>query len=192
MNKNLLLATVMAFCISGCGSSNGGGTAFFNTVNVTANVDSTKTTLFSDLAKWADKNAICDGVQSPTNISDQVNFTIKSTVSISSGQASNIMLQKATVVFTPADTQSPALPALYATSYLPLVGQSVPAGGTLTVPVEVVSHNLKSYFYPTAVCRNVPVYMYNVQVVFDAIEANTGKSGTVSAAMVVKIADFAD
>ncbi|MFA7402918.1 MAG: hypothetical protein WC007_02905 [Pelobacteraceae bacterium] len=192
MKKFLLLATVLVFCISGCGSSNGGGTTFYKTVNATVSVDSEKNPLFSDLAKWADINTSCNGVQVPTNTSDLVNFTITTVKSISSGTASNLMLQKATIVFTPADTLSPALPAQYATSYIDLFGLSVPADGSVAVPVEVVTHNLKSYFYPTAVCRNVPVYSYNVQVSFDAIEAGTGKSGTITAGMTVRIADFAD
>jgi hypothetical protein len=192
MNKIILLASVLVFCISGCGSSNGGGTTYYKTVNATASADSAKNPLFSDLATWADKNTICDGVQVPTITSDLVTFTIRTTKSISSGTASNLMLQGASIVFTAADTLSPVLPALFATSYIDLHGLSIPADGSVAVPVEVVTHNLKSYFYPTAVCKNVPVYSYYVQVNFDAVEAGTGKSGTIPAGMTVRIADFAD
>lgn len=192
MVRNLLLGAVMLFFVSGCGSSDGGGTIMFNTVNVTASVDSAKNPLLSDLATWTDQNAICDGVQVPTIQNDLVNFNVTSKKSIANGTASNIMLQKATIVFTPADALSPALPAQFATTYLNLVGQTVTPDGTLSVPIEVVTHNLKSYFYPTAVCRNVPVYTYNAQVLFEAVEAGTGKTGTIPAGMTVRIADFAD
>jgi hypothetical protein len=193
MNIILLFITLLVFCISGCGSTNGGGTVFFKTVNASAQVDSSSTNpLFADLAKWTDKAAICDGVQVPTISPDLVKFTITSTKSISSGVASNLLLQKATIIITPADTISPVLPAIYATSYIDIGSVSVPADGSVTVSLEVVTHNLKAYFLPIAVCKDVPVYSYDVKVLFDAVEANTGKSGTIPAGMTVRVADFTD
>lgn len=192
MNKILLLGIFMSVLVSGCGSSNGGGTIMFNTVNVTASVDSAKNPLLSDLATWKDEATKCDGVQTPTIKNDLVNFTVSSKKSISNGTASNIMLQKATIIFTPADSTSPSLPPQYATTYINLVGQTVTPDGSLSVPIEVVTHNLKELFYATAVCSNVPVYSYNVQVLFDVVEAGTGKSGMIPAGMTVRIADFTD
>lgn len=192
MNKILLLGAVMLVFVSGCGSSDGGGTVMFNTVNVTASADSAKNPLLSDLATWTDEATKCDGVQVPTIKNDLVNITVSSKKSISNGTASNIMLQKATIIFTPGDASTPVLPPQFATTYLNLVGQTVTPDSTLSVPVEVVTHNLKEYFYPTSVCKLVPVYTYNVQVLFDVVEAGTGKSGTIPAGMTVRIADFAD
>jgi len=188
MTRILLLGAFLTALLTGCGSSDGGGTVMFNTVNATANVDSAKNPLVSDLAKWSDEPNRCN-TATATIVNDIVNFNVVSTRSISSGTASNLMLQKATIIFTPGDSMTPVLPAQLATSYQSLVGQTVLPGSNLSVPIEVVTHNLKLNFNP---CTVAPVYTYNVQVLFDAVEAGTGKSGTIQAGMTVRIADFAD
>ncbi|OGU24848.1 MAG: hypothetical protein A2X85_04180 [Geobacteraceae bacterium GWF2_54_21] len=188
MSKKLLLGIFMSALLSGCGSSDGGGTVMFNTVNITASAESAKNPLLADLATWSDETNRCTSATA-TISNEIVNFNVVSTKSISTGTASNLMLQKATIIFTPGDTLTPALPAQLATTYQDLVGQTVLPGSTLSVPVEVVTHNLKLNFNP---CSVVPVYTYNVKVLFDAIEAGTGKSGTIQAGMTVRIADFAD
>jgi hypothetical protein len=186
----VLMVLGYSVILAGCGSSNGGGTIDFNTVRASASVDAAKNPLLSDLATWT--GTPCDPTATATIKNDQVNFTITSTSSISSGTISPLVLQKATITFTPADSLSPVLPAQFATTFQNLVGTIVPAGGSLSVPVEIVTHNLKEFFFPTAVCTGVPVYTYNVQVIFDAVESGTGKSGSIPAGMTVRIADFSD
>jgi len=188
MTKILLLGVVLIVFVTGCGSSDGGGTVMFNTVNVTASADSAKNPLLSDLATWSDEANRCN-TATATITNDLVNFTIVSTKSIATGTASDIMIQKATIVFSPADTQTPVLPNLLATSIINYVGLRVTAGSSLSVPIEVVPHNLKLNFDPCAIPYT---YNYNVQVLFDVVEAATGKSGTIPAGMTVRIADFAD
>jgi len=189
MTKILLLGVVLIVFVTGCGSSDGGGTVMFNTVNVTASADSAKNPLLSDIATWSDvANKCTTATYTVTN--DLVNFTIVSTKSIATGTASDIMIQKATIIFSPADTQTPVLPSLLASSTIPYVGLKVTAGSSLSVPIEVASHNLKAHFDP---CAAIPfTYNYNVQVLFDVVESATGKTGTIPAGMIVRIADFAD
>lgn len=88
---------------------------------------------------------------------------------------------------------TPALPPLYAVQYQNLLGQTIPAGGSLSVPIEIATHNLKEFLFPTLVCvASAPIYNYNVQVNFNAVESATGKSGSIPAGMTVRFADFAD
>ncbi len=189
------LLLVSALCtISSCGSSNMGGGAAFNTVNAAVSVDSTKNPLMADIAKWPSTAAAsaCDTTTSPTIVNDVVNFTITSTSSITNGTPSDLSVQKVTLTFTPADSLTPTLPSLYAIQYSNVSGYTIPAGGTLSVPVEVATHNFKAYFWDSVLCQSVPVYSYNVTAYFDLVEVSTGKTGTITAGMIVRVADFAD
>lgn len=182
---------VVCLGLSSCGNSTGGGVAAFNTVNATASVDSAKNPLLSDLATWT--GTPCATGSTITIKNDVINFSVTTTVSISNGTPSTLQLQKATITFTPADTVTPVLPALYAVQYQNLLGQSVPAGGTLSVPIEIATHSLKEYLLPKAdVCVTNSIYNYNVQVNFDAVESGTGKSGSIPAGLTVRFSDFAD
>jgi len=189
-----LLLVSLQLTLTSCGSSNMGGGASFNTVNASVSVDSAKNPLLSDLATWPDQTAICtsDPTKAPTIVNDLVNFTITSKTSISNGTPSALSVQKITLTFTPADTLTPALPSLFATQYINLSGSTVPAGGSVSIPVEVATHNFKIYFWNTVLCQVVPVYSYNVTAAFDLVEVATGKSGMVTAGMIVRVADFAD
>jgi hypothetical protein len=189
----ILVALTMALFISGCGSSNTGGVEQFTTVEAFATVDSTKNPLLSDLAKWSAQTGICTDVTNTSTIqNDIINFTVKSNITIKNGTASPLMLQKATIVFSPADTLTPQLPLLYSTQYFDLQGYSVPAGGSLPVPVEIAKHTFKEYLYPSIVCNTNSIYSYNVKVIFSAIETNTGKQGEITAGMTVRFSDFTD
>lgn len=190
--KSLLFSSLLI--LVSCGSSNMGGGAAFNTVNASVSVDSAKNPLLSDLAKWPDQANICstDPTKAPTIVNDLVNFNITSTTSITNGTASALAVQKVTLTFTPADTLTPALPALYAVQYSNVAGTQVPAGGSVTVPVEVATHNFKAYFWNTVLCQSAPVYSYNVLASFELIEVSTGKTGSITAGMVVRVADFTD
>lgn len=195
----VILTVVLAasmLMLQSCGSSNTGGTSVFETVNATVSVDAAKNPLLSDLAKWTGTPCV-DG-STYTAFNDLVNFNVATTVNIKNGIASPLNIQKATITFEPADTLTPVLPASYTPAYLPLNGYQVPAGGSLSFPVEIVSHNLKLYLGSTAqgpglVCTNAStIYSYNVTVSFDAVESNTGKSGSLSAGMLVRFSDFSD
>lgn len=186
----ILTSLILAVCLSGCGSTNGGGTIDFITVSAKASADSAKNPLLSDLATWTGTPCALGATSTIKN--DMINFTVTSQASITNGTSSPLQLQKATITFTPADTATPALPPLFAVQFQNLLGQTVPAGGSLQVPVEIATHSLKEFLFPTLVCTVSPIYNYNVQVTFDAIEAATGKSGSIPAGMTVRFTDFAD
>ncbi len=175
--------------IQSCGSSNTGSTVLFNTVNVTANADSANNPLLSDLATWTGDPCGLTSTFSITN--DLVNFNVVSTVNISNGTSSPLSLQRATIIFTPADSVTPVLPALYSPTFQTFTN-IVPAGGTLSVPIEVANHSIKQFLVDPLVCTDGSIYTYNTTVAFDAVEVNTGKSGVVTASLTVRFADFAD
>lgn len=180
--------------LQSCGSDNTGGTVVFETVNATASVSAANNPFLSDLATWT--GVPCAVGSTYTIDNDLVNFTVATTVNIRNGTASPLVLQRATVTFTPADTVSPALPALYSPTFQALGGTTVPAGGSLSVPVEIANHLLKDYLGSAQgrglVCSGNLVHSYNTTIAFDAVETNTGKSGTITAGMLVRFADFAD
>lgn len=182
-----------AFLLQSCGSSNTGGTSVFETVNATVSVDPAQNPLLSDLATWTGTPCTPGSTFSIDN--DLVNFETRTTINIKNGTPSPLILQKATITFTPADTVSPTLPALYSPAFQPLTGYTVPAGGSLSVPIEIANHSLKNYMGSSQglglVC-SVGIYSYNATIIFDAVESNTGKSGSLTASMLVRFADFAD
>ncbi len=180
--------------IQSCGSEDTGGVSVFKTVTAIATVDSTSNPLLADIATWTGTPCATGSTYAVTD--KVVNFTIVSTKGSSGGTASPLMLQRATIAFSPADTLTQTfapLPPLYSPAYQSLLGYTVPAGGSLVVPVEVVTHALKEFFGPTLVCTgNTSIYNYNVVITFDATEVTTGKNGQISAGMTVRFADFAD
>lgn len=196
----VILTVVLAasmFILQSCGSSNTGGTSVFETVDATASVDAAKNPLLSDLAKWTG-TACADGSTFSID-NDLVNFNVATTVNIKNGTPSPLNIQKATITFEPADSLTPKLPALFTPDYRSLLGYQVPAGGSLSFPVEIASHNLKQYLGAMPpqglglVCTNISTtYTYNVIVTFDAVETNTGKRAPIQAGMTVKFYDFND
>jgi len=185
--RMLLSALLLAVLLS-CGTSSNGE---FDYGSATATVDSAKNPLLADLAKWA--GAPCNAALTPTISNEIVNFTLATTANNQNGSTHPVVLKKATITFSPADTQSPALPALYSPIYQNLNGYTIPVGGTLTVPLEIVTHNLKQYLTPTLVCQgNSSTYSYNVTIAFDAVEQVSEKSGSIPASMTVRLADFVD
>lgn len=193
----VLLLVCVQLSLTSCGSSNMGGGAAFNTVNASVSVNATDNPLLADIATWADQDTICSSGVTPTIENNMVNFVITSKTTISNGTASSLAVQKVTLTFTPNDSITPILPELYAIQSTNISG-TVIAGGTLSVPVEVATHNFKRYFWNTAdsadtvLCKDVPVYSYDVKVIFDLVEVSTGKTGTVTAGMIVRVADFID
>jgi len=174
--------------VMSCGSTTNGD---YDYVTATASVDSTKNPLLADLATWTGTPCTTGSTYTITN--DVVNVTVASTVKQTNVGTSPLVLQKATISYSPADTMSPALSPPYSPISQSLNGYTVPAGGTLSVPIEVAPHSLKDYFGSALVCTaNSPVYSYNVTIIFDAVEQLSGTSGSFSSGMIVRFADFAD
>ena len=185
------ISVMLISILTSCGSTNTGGGAVFTTVNASASADSAKNPLLSDLAKWS--GTACASGSTYTISNDLVSFAVVSTVNISSGTGSPLMLQKATITLSPADTLTPALPPLYSTYYQYLTGATVPAGSTLSVPIEIGTHNIKSYLGNILVCNGSnTIYSYNATIVIDAVESAIGTSKPITAGMTVRFADFSD
>lgn len=181
---------VLIVLLMSCGE-NASGVAEFKTVNATASVDPEKNPLLADLATWTGDPCAEGSTYSVVN--DLVNVTVTSKANIATGTSLPLILQAATISFSPADTISPYLPPLYTPSYQNLNGTILPAGESLSVPVEVVTHRLKEYFGTTLLCTGFsPIYSYNATISIDAIEQGTGKVSNMSAGMTVRFADFAD
>lgn len=184
-----ITALLLISVLTSCGDQSTNGVTEFNTVNVTAAAEASQNPLLSDLAKWS--GTPCGAASAYSIENDVVNFTITSTQNISQGTAAPLLLQSASIRFSPADTLSPSLPPLFSPIYQNLNGYIVPAGGTLSVPIEIATHQLKDYFGPTLICTNL-VYSYNATITFDAVEQGTGKFGKITAGMTVRFTDFAD
>ncbi|MDD2851969.1 MAG: hypothetical protein PHY09_08750, partial [Desulfuromonadaceae bacterium] len=157
----------------------------------TVTADSASNPLFADLATWTGKP--CDDGSTYITTNNIVNFTIKSKSKFSQGTASALMLQKATITLTPADAITQTLPTLYSPIYQPLIGNIVSAESSLSIPIEIVTHNQKVFFIPSMVCmESMPVYSYIATIVFEAIEQTTGKHDQMTATMIIRFADFID
>lgn len=184
----LLLLTASSLLLNSCGSSDLGGGSAFNTVNAWVTVDPASNPLKADIAKWTGTACAADSTLSV--VDDLVNFTVTTTASIANGTISPLRIQNVTLTFTPLNATMPVLPAQFVTQRLPLGGVIVQPG-SVSVPVQVASHNFKDFFSP-AICEAVPVYEYYVTASFEAVEVNTGKTGTLTSVMTIQVADFAD
>jgi hypothetical protein len=173
-----------------CGGSTS-GVAEYKTVNATASVDAASNPLLADLAIWSGDP--CAEGSSYSIENNLVNITVTSTANITTGTSLPLMLQSATITFTPADSISPFLPSLFTPIYQNLNGTTLSPGGFVSIPIEVVTHRLKEYFGTTLICSPAaPIYSYNATISINAVEQGTGVSGSFSAGMTVRFADFAD
>lgn len=180
-----LLSTVFLW---GCGGGGGGG-AVYNTVTVTASSDTTL--LDSDVAKHSDvTNCGVSGTDTITISPDDVDVTINSSTIPNLPEfvtASRVRLDKVTVIFSPANPTSPALPQQNYT-----LGTYVEPGGSATVPVRVASQELKSGNTLSAlVCTNT-TYSYYVILKFEGVEIDTDQRETFETTLNVKFSDFVD
>lgn len=184
-------ALLLIVLLMSCGE-NASGVAEFKTVNATASIDAEQNPLLADLATWTGEP--CAEGSSYSIENDLVNVTVTSTANIATGTSLPLMLQKATIIFEPADDyKSPLLASRYSQTFQNLNGTFLPVGGSVSIPVEVVTHELKEYLGTVMVCQAYsPVYSYNVTISIDAEEQGTGKTGSMSAGMTVRFYDFAD
>jgi hypothetical protein len=208
MLKRILATLFYGACtvalLSSCGDSKAGGTGEFATVSATANP--LVTNLDSDVAQWVDSKGAsvpaCSYNGSPSIKPDDVTYNITSTAytSPNTGQTSpiavsNLVITKVTVTLTPANSNTPALPAIYQTQF-PTSGQTILPGNN-TVTVRIVSDALKTFFIDNlgVICGNPVVpYSYRAVVSFEAVEVNTDRVSTIKAPgfLQVDVADFAD
>jgi len=191
----VLAALVLILTVGGCGSDDtGGGVGEFRTVVVGKPQVTSANPLLSDVAKWTtdtDGNTIIEKcVDTPTVVNDSATVTITSTSYGNSPTASDVSVMAGTLVFTAADTISPALPTLFSVQPF-TVNQTIGAGGSKTISVELVNHAMKSYLQGLIACSGNS-YKYFATISFDIVEVNTNVKKTVSTQMDVRFADFVD
>ncbi len=174
-----------AASLSGCGSDTGG--------LATSSLSATTTTgiLDSDVANWVDSTTNAKSTTWTGSYTipaaDSVNVTVQSTAyTSSSGTATTplpVQIDSATITFSPADSLSPAIQTQYQ------VLGSVLSGGSVSIPVRVVSQELKQVLAP-ALANNSIIYNYYVTIALHVTENGAGKSATVSTKLQVYISDF--
>jgi hypothetical protein len=194
--------------LSSCGDAKSGGTGEFATVFATASAP--PSALDSDVAQWFDsatlttKVAACSANGAPTVAPDDAAYTLTSTAYATPNTGtsnptvpSDLLIDKITMTFTPANTLTPALPAAFQTQF-PSPGQRI-AVGSNSIPVRVVSVDLKHYFLNSGAqslnCSNQGTsYSYRVTVSFHAVEVSTNREGTITPAgsLIVNVSDFID
>jgi hypothetical protein len=192
----ILISVTSALMLLGilvsCGE-NANGVAGFKTVNATATVDSSKNPLLADLATWSGDPCKFDAGSTFSILDDNVIVTVKSTPNITSGTSLPLILESVSISFSPADSISPPLPPILSPIFQNLNGTILEAGTSLPIPVEVITHRMKEYFGTTLVCQEFsPIYSYNATITFNAVEQGTGVTGSMSAGLTVRFADFAD
>jgi hypothetical protein len=194
--------------LTSCGDAKSGGTGEFATVFATATPP--PSALDSDVAQWFDsatlttKVAACSTNGAATVTPDDATYTITSTgyATPNTGTSnpttpSDLLIDKITMTFTPANSLTPALPPAFQTQF-PSPGQRV-AVGSNAVTVRVVSTDLKHYFLNSGAqslnCTNQGTsYIYRVTVSFHAVEVSTNREGTITPAgsLIVNVSDFID
>ena len=182
-----------AASLTGCGSDVGGGAALLATSYITATPSSG--IINSDVATWINYSSGAKSTQwtgwTTTPAADVVNLTVQSSAyTASSGSNSTaplpVRIASATVTFSTADSASRAIPTQYQS-----IGTNIPSAGSVVVPIEMVSQNLKQWL-GTYLDNTSTYYRYNATITLNLIEIGTGKTGAVSTALRVNIADYID
>ncbi|HJV66687.1 MAG TPA: hypothetical protein VJ550_13195 [Geomonas sp.] len=217
MPKRFFASLICGACaiaaFTSCGSEKAGGTGEFATVFATAN--SPGADVNSDVATWVDstgaKATACGASSIATVTPDTATYTVTSTAysvantgsssssTSSTTTTSDLIIDKITLILTPANTTSPALPAIYQTQYL-TAGQRVAAGSTVNIPVVIASNQLKTYLGTGLGSASIdcnpasPTYTYRATVSFEALEVNTNRVATITAPgfLLVNFADYID
>lgn len=209
MLKKFLARFLYAACgvalLCSCGET-AGGTGEFATVVATASAPAGP--LDSDVLTWEGDQ--CLSAAGPT-APDDVDYTITSkpypttnTGQTSPIQTSSLQVTRVTLTYTPANTDTPALPPKYQTQFLSS-GLTIPAptnatGTSLTVPVRIAPQDMK-LFLATGLgsqsinCNNPGAfYTYRVEASFELLEVSTNRSAVVKAPgfFLVNFADFVD
>jgi hypothetical protein len=186
-SAKVVLAIITTVCISSCGGeSPGGGTSEFKTVSISSAAKSVS--LDSDILKG---NTCTNGVSAGgTVIADSVDFTFTSKVYTGVTTGLPVAIDSYTIeyVANPSASTSTPVPVVASVSGS-ILGQTISPGGSLTVPVNVVTIPIKESI---AISRCVgPLYSYYALVRFSAVEVGTGTRSTIGPiSLNINIADF--
>jgi len=160
--------------VSGCGGGEG-GSAELKTSHVTASV--TTANLDSDV------KTIAGGVPP----ADSVDVQVVSTTFPNPGTTRlDLRVNSATISYTPANADTPPLATI-----TQAMGNILSNGGSLSVPVRVVTQEQKILFF-NAFDGNSKIYNYNTNITLHISEIGTGASVSVQTATQVRISNFVD
>lgn len=172
----------------GCGSTDGA----LNTSMVTATVD--KLIVDSDVASWVgtDGTTKATACLSTSSIvipaADSVNVSIVSKAYSNTGSlASPIRVESVAIIYTPADSTTPAMATVYQD-----IGMTIANGSTATIPIEVTTQKQKSGLISVFACTSTNEYYYYAKIIFNITEISTGKKTTVDSTVNLHLYDYVD
>ena len=192
MRKTFFLIICFVFLICSCDSP-GGGSVFFETVEITANCE--VTSMSSDIIIWklSDPNgSYNDPCDDSSIIPDVVTITIGSIVFpvIDLEEASAVRIDNVHIVYIPADSLTPSL-----ASRIEPLGQIVQPDSSVGLNIKVMETKQKNDFLDdpndfTSLITNDSYYTYNVYLTFSVVEIATDKKGEVQTSLKIQVHDF--
>lgn len=192
MRKTFFLIICFVFLMSSCDSP-GGGSVFFETVEITAHCEVTSQS--SDIITWKliDPNGVFnDPCDDSLVFPDVITITIGSIVFpvIDLETASAVRIENVHIDYFPADGLTPGL----ASRDEPL-GQIVQPDSTVSLDIMVMGTDQKNDFLNdpndyASLITNDFYYTYNVNLTFSLVEIATDKKGEVSTGLTIQVHDF--
>lgn len=173
---------LLALCGIGLASCGGGEGA---------TATSATTSLDADVAKWTDTP--CAAGSTYTILPDDIDVTISAFPfpSLASTVPEKVLVKSVDIVYSPANTTSPALPR----QYMALGGVQADMGASVTIPVRVAPQDLKAspVLNVLASCPQTGViYSYYVTMTFHCGYLKSSETFDVSAQTNVRFADFSN
>ncbi|OGU14422.1 MAG: hypothetical protein A2076_16815 [Geobacteraceae bacterium GWC2_53_11] len=188
MKVKFIIYAVLACGLFGCGSTDN---TLLNTTTASVTVD--KLDMESDIVSWVDAKSAKATACVATSYkaippADSVNVTAAFTpYANSDGNNLAVRIEKATIIYTPANAVSPAL----ATEYQ-YVNQVVQAGKSLPISIRVATQEQKQAFVPILACDvSSAIYKYYVTIILDVTEIG-GKTSNISTGMTLRFSDYVD
>ena len=180
----LLLLGTLALGLWSCGGGGGGVGSISSTSGGTF---SAATILIdSDVAVWTGTPCGATSTYTVLPDDDTVPFTAFSAPAGTTGNTpEQVVIDRVTIVYTPAATGSPALPIQYQA-----IGQQVALGGSVSFPVRVASQKLKSDPPLSTLVCSPTIYSYYATMVFECHYLVSGNTFTGSTQINIKFADF--
>lgn len=183
ITKILLLASISILLFS-CGSqqSAGGGVTEFKTSYLTATAATTR--LEADLIT----GNTCSATASTggTIVTEAVDFTITATSTVTTSTPLPVTITGYTVTFVPKNAGTPALTPLTGTT-----SQIINPSGvaTISVPITTDLQKVNLISANTSLPCSLNIYQYDVYVTFSAVEVGINGSKSVTASLVMAMAD---
>ncbi len=177
MKRQVMVLLVL--CGIGLASCGGGGGA--TATSAVSNLD-------ADVAKWT--GTPCATGATYTVLPDDVTVTLKAfPVATGNGTVTEkVQVNSVDIVYTPANTTSPPLPA----QYMALGGIVADMGSSVSIPVRVAPQDLKNSPVLSALVCSPTIYTYYVTMTFHCQYLKAGDTFDVPAQTNIRFADFAN